>query len=307
MYKVNNCFGKRDKMSGQVKNQHYIPRMYLNRFSENSNRITVWDINKDVVLPRQLAKNFAAKRYFYDASKEELRQALSEMIKLYPIVEEEMNKADEQMIEHALGRCESDAAKVLDVLEYDYEKLYNEDIQRTIIIFLHELAYRTEAFRTSLDNIRDQAVGKIAEMGIDINDVEGMEKDGKDIQLYELFGIAPLLKTTQMLMDNYNWHMGIVQGKMKLLISDDVAKNIWLGFNDICIPISSEKAMIFRIADETAPLLSKDKPEGNIIKLSERSVFAYNVMQLSHANRFMFGDKYSIEFLKRMRDGIKTE
>lgn len=51
------------------------------------------------------------------------------MIKLHPIVEEELNKTDEQMMEHALGRCESD------VLEYNYEKLYSKDIEQTIITF----------------------------------------------------------------------------------------------------------------------------------------------------------------------------
>lgn len=37
-------------------------------------------------------------------------------------------------------------------------------------------------------------MNKIAEMEIDIKDIEGMEKDGEDIQLYELFGIVPYNK-----------------------------------------------------------------------------------------------------------------
>ena len=103
-----------------------------------------------------------------------------------------------------------------------------------------------------------------------------------------------------MLFENYNWYIGIVKGEMKLIISDDLAKNIRLGFNDICIPISSNKGIIFRIIDETAHLISKDELEGNVINLSEKSVFLYNTMQSSHANRFMFGNKYSLEILREI-------
>ena len=109
-----------------------------------------------------------------------------------------------------------------------------------------------------------------------------------------------LLKTATMLFENYNWYIGIVKGEMKLIISDDLAKNIRLGFNDICIPISSNKGIIFRIIDETAHLISKDELEGNVINLSEKSVFLYNTMQSSHANRFMFGNKYSLEILREI-------
>lgn len=56
-----------------------------------------------------------------------------------------------------------------------------------------------------------------------------------------------LLKTATMLFENYNWYIGIVKGEMKLIISDDVAKNIRLGCNDICIPISSDKGIIFEL------------------------------------------------------------
>ena len=69
---------------------------------------------------------------------------------------------------------------------------------------------------------------------------------------------------------------------MKLVISDNPAQGIMLGFNDICIPLCGDKAIIFRIADPDAPILSKDMPVENEITLSERSVFAYNAVQLSY-------------------------
>ena len=89
---------------------------------------------------------------------------------------------------------------------------------------------------------------------------------------------------------------------MKLVISDNPAQGLFLGFNDICIPLSGEKAIIFRVIAPDAPIISKDLPVGNEIQLTERSVFAYNAIQLSYANRFMFGDKASLVFLKMMTD-----
>lgn len=289
-------------MSGQVKNQHYVPQMYLNRFSDNGKRINVWNIEQDCILGRQLARNYAAKRYYYDADKAQLKEALEEMRRIHPEVLNELEAGDEQFVERALGRCESDIAKVFQEIMKDAEALYKMENQQKIIIFLHELVYRTEAFRDSIDKIHKHALEWIEKLGINEEDVEGIGKDGKTTQLYQLLGLAPLFKTARSLMGNYNWYIGEVPGKMKLLISDDPAKDIGLGFNDICFLISGEKAIVFRIADSSAPILSEDIPNGNKIILSERSVFAYNAAQYSHANRFMFGDKSSLLFLKMMVD-----
>ena len=61
-------------MSGKVKNQHYVPRMYLKRFSPDQKRICVWNLMKDEILTRQQTINYAAKRYFYDANELELKR-----------------------------------------------------------------------------------------------------------------------------------------------------------------------------------------------------------------------------------------
>jgi hypothetical protein len=275
-------------LGGQVKNQHYVPRMYIKRFSPDKKRICVWNLMKDTILIRQRPENYAAKRYFYDASKAELKQALEEMAKLYP---------------NAVPIIETaDVSKILDLICNDYEALYDEINAQKLIIFLHDLAYRSEKYRDQLDNIREQTLMHLEKMGIAAEQVEGMDKTGKDKQLYQLVGIAPLLKTSKMLVENYNWYIGTVQGTMKLVISDNPAQGIRLGFNDICIPLNGDKAIIFRIIDPKAPILSKDTPVGNEIKLTERSVFVYNAVQMSYANRFMFGDKASLTFLKRISD-----
>lgn len=256
----------------------------------------------DTIITRQRPENYAAKRYFYDADKVELKQALEEMAKLYPDAIPVIDAADEQFVEKGLSRVEADVSKILDLICNNHEALYDEVNMQKLIIFLHDLAYRSEKYRDQLDNIREQTLMHLEKMGITAEQVEGMDKTGKDNQLYQLVGIAPLLKTAKKLTENYNWYIGIVSGNMKLVISDNPAQGIMLGFNDICIPLSGDKAIIFRIIDPEAPIISKDMPVGNEIKLNERSVFAYNAVQMSYANRFMFGDKASLTFLKMMSD-----
>lgn len=289
-------------MSGKVKNQHYVPRMYLKRFASDNKRFCVWNLMNDNIIPRQRSENYAAKRYFYDANKIELKQALEEVLKLYPEEASIIDAADEQFIEKGLSRMEADVSKVLDLICNNHKELYDKVNTQKLIIFLHDLAYRSEKYRNQLDNIREQSLMHLKEMGIDPKQVEGMNTTGKDNQLYQMVGIAPLLKTAKMLVENYNWYIGTVSGAMKLVISDNPAQGIMLGFNDICIPLSGDKAIIFRIIDPEAPIVSKDMPSDNEIKLTERSVFAYNTIQLSYANRFMFGDKVSLTFLKMMSD-----
>lgn len=139
-------------------------------------------------------------------------------------------------------------------------------------------------------------------MGVNSDAVGEVRKTGKEVQLYQLLGIRPAIDTARSLIENYNWYIGTIPGKMKLVISDNPAQGIMLGFNDICVPLRGDKAIIFRIANPDAPILSKDMPVGNEIILSERSVFAYNAIQLSYANRFMFGDKMSLTILKTVSD-----
>lgn len=295
------CVGGRF-MNGKVKNQHYVPRMYMKRFAPDQKRICVWNLMTDTILTRQRPENYAAKRYFYDADKEELKKALEEMSKLYPDAIPIIDAADEQFVEKGLSRMEADVSRILDLVSNNHEALYDETNMQKLIIFLHDLAYRSEKYRDQLDNIREQTLDHLKRLGISPDRVKEIKQTGKDNQLYQLVGIAPLLKTAKMLVENYNWYIGIVPGNMKLVISDNPAQGIFLGFNDICIPLCGDKAIILRVNDPEALILSKDMPVGNEIKLTERSVFAYNAVQMSYANRFMFGDKASLSFLKMMTD-----
>ncbi len=70
-------------MVKKVINQHYVLQMYLSRFCSDGKHFDVWNIRNDAIIPRQQVRNFAAKRYFYDADNTVLKSALSEMEDYY--------------------------------------------------------------------------------------------------------------------------------------------------------------------------------------------------------------------------------
>lgn len=288
-------------MSGKIKNQHYVPQMYLERFT-NNDRFSVWDLDRDDIRTRQHPRNYAAKRYFYDEDKTVLKKHLQEIIELHPETEDAIEQSDEQFVENYLARVESDTKIIFDEIVLDHARLYDHDNQLKLIIFLHDLSYRTEKYRDETDGIRQHMIKSLAEMGISENQVEGLGLPGKESQLYNLLGIAPLLRTSSMLLENYNWYIGTASGVSRFIISDNPAQGIYLGFNDICIPINSEKAIILRTSETDKPIISEDVPVGNVITLSEKSVISYNAIQLSYANRYIFGDRMSIFILKKLCD-----
>ena len=100
--------------------------------------------------------------------------------------------------------------------------------------------------------------------------------------------------------ENYNWYMGLVDSEADLIISDNPAQMISLGFNDICFPISPRKAIIMRVKEEGAKLVSNDMPVNDVIHLGNQSVLIYNLLQKAQAKRFLFGSERSIDITNRL-------
>ena len=113
-------------------------------------------------------------------------------------------------------------------------------------------------------------------------------------------GLQPVLKTMKMLLENYDWYEAVNNTELDFVISDNPAHMVRLAFNDICIPISCNKAIIFRIKDESAPIISKDMPIDGVINLSLNSVVAYNSLQLQSGQKFLFGTSKAVKFMKNI-------
>lgn len=284
---------------GKVKHQHYVPRMYLERFDSKSKELAVLDVNTRKVKPNQSVDSYAQSNFFYDFDRETLRDALKEMQLLSPhraLIQP--NNDDEQLIERMLCQSEGATAEILRAISQDHTVLFQNDISNQLIIFLHDLAHRSLKFRNEMNNLYEQGKKWLCENGISPDNINGVPKDAEDAQAYALLGIRPLLETAAMLLTRYSWHFGTVYGKWELVVSDNPAQGIANGFNDICIPISGREAIIFRIRDTNAQLLSNDLPDSNNeIALSEESVMKYNVVQWSYADKFLFGDQKTLNLL----------
>lgn len=302
---------------GKVRRQHYVPRMYLKRFGygkKDDEYITVLKLDNGTVLDNRKVVNFAVANFFYDIDKEQLREILKEDLTVFPELCDSEKLSDEQFTEHALSREESAVSKMLNELQEDLSKINESSNRSLMIIFLHSLAYRTKQFRDQMDAINNKTKEVLTSMcdnmGLDEEikrkTLEANCSTGTNTQLYQILGIKPVLKTMQMLQNNYDWYEAVNNTDLDFVISDNPAQAVRLGFNDICFPISCNKAIIFRIKDKTAPLISKDMPVNGVINLSLNSVIAYNSMQLAEGQNFLFGTSNAIKCMKKMWEVSQT-
>lgn len=301
---------ERKEFYGKVRRQHYVPRMYLKRFGYGNigdEYISVLKLDNGTVLDNRKVENFAVANYFYDADKEQIAEILKEDLKVFPELCDNENLSDDQFTEHVLAREESAISKMLNELQEDLSTIHISSNRNLMIIFLHSLAYRTKQFRDQMDAINNKTEKWLSSMCDNLGlDEETKKKTieincstGKNTQLYQILGIKPVLETMQMLQYNYEWYEAVNNTELDFVISDNPAQTVRNGFNDICIPVSSNKAIIFRIKDKTAPLISKDMPENGIINLSLNSVIAYNCMQLAMGQKFLFGTSNTIKYMKK--------
>lgn len=292
-------------MDNIVKNQHYIPQMYLKRFCTLNNQLYAYDKLKDQGF-YNLPRAYAHEKYFYDLDPDTLLQMLETYYPLIdPVSKERLSQT--QAIEKMLGRIEGDADSVLDRLNDDPSVLSDGTAQIILIHFLHSLSIRTVAQRSQIENIHHQTADWLKQFGISANPevVEYVnstpEEYSKKWQIGRLLSPDAALEFAQMVMLNYDWYYGMVNSDLKLIISDNPVQMLAFGFNDCCFPISPKRAIIFRARGDDVKILSHDKPEKGVINLSTRSVYIYNLIQQSQAERFLFGDKISIEFLKAIK------
>lgn len=295
----------------KVRRQHYVPRMYLKRFGYGNigdEYISVLKLDNGTVLDNRKVENFAVANYFYDADKEQIAEILKEDLKVFPELCDNEKLSDEQFTEHALAREESAISKMLNELQEDLSRIHISSNRNLMVIFLHSLAYRTKQFRDQMDAINNKTEKWLNSMcdnlGLDEETkkkiIETNCSTGKNTQLYQILGIKPVLETMKMLLNNYDWYEAVNNTELDFVVSDNPAHAVRVGFNDICIPISCNKAVILRIKDKTAPLISKDMPENGVINLSLNSVIAYNCMQLVTAQKFLFGTSDAINCMKSL-------
>lgn len=286
-------------MSAGVKHQHYVPKMYLNRFCKSNGLLYAWD-KAESKGRYNSPRAFAQKKYFYDLDESSMLEILQDQ---YDFVDGQKLKevSKTQTVEVMLARQEQHIAGLLRRFEEGKLSINDDDFRVPLILFIHSLSVRTPSYRNNIENIHRQIANWLSQFNDGTNpDVNRLcisttEDYSKETQIRHLVDPYRPLDLAVMLIENYNWYYASVQsGYSKLIISDNPVEMIAHGFNDCCFPISPDKAIIFRAKE--GRLISKDTPVDGVIQLSDRSVFCYNTIQYHQANRFVFGDKASIQF-----------
>lgn len=296
----------------KVKKEHYVPQFYLKKFSKNSDgRIDVYDKETDKELTNQRTDNFACERYYYDVNNEELKENLDLLFNISKgqYSEEKMKniKDNEQLIENMFARMEAELSSEFQRLEEDFNVINDPVFIIKFYIFIRDLAIRTDAYRKQIQMITEKDIEIAKRFGAtEVNEYD-INMNAKEVaklkQLDLLTSLPELVRDGNRFLNNYSFYIGINNTNMPFIISDHPSINVFLGFNDICFPISPTLAIIMRVDVDGAKFVSEDQPnKDGIIELSEQSVLAYNCFQFVQARRFVFGDMNAI---KRIALGSK--
>ena len=284
-------------MNGITKDQHYIPQMYLKRFAGPDGLLYAFDLPSAKGMKNK-PRAFAHRKFFYDLEPTRLRELLGKHL---PFLSNEKldSLSQEQLIERMLGRIERGADEMINGIESGEYTVLDEQVQAAVIVFIYALSVRTLSQRSTMERIYTQLKPIVEQFHPTAGEFAHLcdstsENYAKETQISELISLRSVQEFALMILSVYNWHLADTSGSLKLIISDNPAQMIALGFNDICFPISHNKAIVLRPKEQLAPLISEDMPVGNHIALSDKSVLSYNMLQLHQANRFLFGDADSI-------------
>lgn len=289
-------------MTGATKNQHFVPQSYINRFAKNG-KISVYFREDGRLLHNQNPRNYAADRYYYDASRDELEALMQEQVELNPVLQQRIDWNDPQLIEHYFSSSEADAKELFDQIEQDPAVIDVDGSLAKIIIFLHDLAYRNHAYRDDIAKINAATYEAMSAMNLTekarqcVEDTYGPGQ-ARSQQLSAITGISPVLQTNQRLLGEYDMFFATAEKDARFLISDDPAYAVRLDFPEFCFPLSGKHALLFRKPNITAPIMGTDMPVGNRISISIPNVVRYNLLQFCFSSRYVFGDALNLGQLK---------
>lgn len=289
-------------MAGPTKNQHYVPQSYIDRFAVNG-KISVFFREDGHLLSNQNSRNYAASRYYYDASRVELGTLLRDSVQLIPEFQQLINWDDPQLIEHYFSRSEADTKELFDAVEKDPSLLDADANVARIAIFLHDLGYRNQAYRDGISKINKCTYQALAKMNLTEDQrlyaerTYGQEQ-ARNQQLHAITDIAPVLQTYQKLFGEYDLYFATAEKDACFIISDDPAFFVRFDLPEICFPLSGKHALLFRKPGAIAPIMGTDVPVGKRISISIPNVVRYNLLQFCAASRYVFGDNHNLEQMK---------
>ena len=296
-----------------VKGEHYLPRFYLEKFS-NDGKIDVLNISNGKIFSTSVER-IGKKSYFYDLNPGELKKILSEHLKLTNITHSQFEELtdDVQFVEKALSRLENKAASLFNQFENNYNLINDEEFLSTLFLFMYTLSIRTMSFRNSLESIATQTSNWLESLNMEKVEKYPLDKKPEDIakinQLYAITSLAQVYKHGMTFFDNYNIYVGINDSNIDFLISDNPLHYFMLGFNDLCFPIDPKLAIIMQV--KSAPQnfkLCNFKPDKNkLVHLNGNDVIKYNMLQQYSKARYLFGSENMLKQHLKLVNTLKIQ
>lgn len=283
-----------------VKNEHYVPRFYLNKFA-NNNKIYAYDLENNNLFPTNINK-IGCNNYFYDIDSDSLKEGLKEYKKIYNIPDEVFEKEceDIQFIEKALSRLEDKFSVLLSKFETDHSIINDEEFLRTLFLFLHAQSIRTKGFRDRLENIASQTKKWLQKLNIKNIDYP-VELEAKDIaklnQIKELLSLSKVYKKALSFFDVYDIYIGINNSDIDFIISDNSMSYFFTGFNDICFPVNPKLSIIMQVknAKDEFKICSIKPDKNKQIFLTKKEVIKYNVLQQYSNSKYLLGSEKALK------------
>ena len=288
-----------------VKNEHYIPRLYLKRFAidriKKAYVIDVYNVKTHKKLLKQNVKNFACINKFYDIDNKDIKEELDILFKFPGITTDDKERIlnDSQFIEHYFANVETEIKPLLDSIELDHNIINDMLFRIKFCIFVRDLSIRTNGFREQMKKITSVSLEQLKKLKIEKISNYDMNKSvdelAKKEQLQAIVSIPLLIKDANILLNEYDFYVGVNNTKIPFIISDQPALFVFVKCNEICIPISSKTAIIMRAKGENIKYLTEIEPHGYEVELTEKNVTHYNIIQFSISNEFVFGNIKEIE------------
>ncbi len=283
-----------------VKNEHYVPRFYLNKFA-NNNKIYAYDLENNNLFPTNINK-IGCNNYFYDIDSDSLKEGLKEYKEIYNIPDEVFEKEceDIQFIEKALSRLEDKFSVLLSKFETDHSIINDEEFLRTLFLFLHAQSIRTKGFRDRLENIASQTKKWLQKLNIKNIDYP-VELEAKDIaklnQIKELLSLSKVYKKALSFFDVYDIYIGINNSNIDFIISDNSMSYFFTGFNDICFPVNPKLSIIMQVknAKDEFKICSIKPDKNKQIFLTKKEVIKYNVLQQYSNSKYLLGSEKALK------------
>lgn len=325
-------------MSKVVKNQHYVPRLYLRGFAEQQGKdykLCVYDKEKGEVRVNQNVDNVGAERYFYDLEYEkvfdiEKIKSLKEGDEGYEEVKEfkdlDISTLDKQFMEKHFSKIIEPRFKMmLDTIKSAYMLMNKENIENvTAISHENKLNYalllaiqymRTKEFKQVIEQMPQLMVDFMKKkqrlMGEEVSDIDSSSVGYK--KEYAKFEHLKWLMDSEKAVEfancfcNHIWYIGINKTPIKLYTSDNPIVKIphyrghmgGSGLSSIGIEI------IFPISPELILVMKERSFHNKYLKYENKykilnifEVMGYNEGQVYGAYRSVFSKDNNFDIAK---------